>query len=378
MKIDKPKLSIITLSMTHGGAEKIISLLLNELIKEYEVYLYLFYDNIHYDIPAEVHVTTVYKNSSNGLLRKIFSPFIVFRKYYKFLKTEKIQTSISFLFRANIINGMIKAKNENIYAIMSERNYPSKMYGSSFLRLKISKFFIKKYYNKADVLFSNSNYINNDLKDNFDVRVPIQTIYNPIIESNFIKKYDETDNVILKVVSVGRFDEVKNHYLLMRGIEKLECVNLTIIGDGYLRGHYKEYIKNNGLVEKVYLPGVSKTVLKDLVDYDVFVLSSNSEGFPNSLLEAMSVGLPVISTNCMSGPLELLNEGEEVDIESGCFFVAKYGILINVGDVEALSQALLYLRDNIEVRKKMSEKSLERAKDFYIENIYSDFVKIIE
>ncbi|MCW0478038.1 glycosyltransferase [Riemerella anatipestifer] len=375
---DKKKISILTLSMGHGGAEKVISLLLNELIKEYKVYLYLFYDNIHYDIPAEVHVTTVYKNNSNGLFRKIFSPFVVFRKYYKFLKTEKIQTSISFLFRANIINGMIKAKNENIYAIMSERNYPSKMYGSSFLRLKISKFFIKKYYNKADVLFSNSNYINNDLKDNFDVRVPIQTIYNPIIESNFIKKYDETDNVILKVVSVGRFDEVKNHYLLMRGVEKLESINLTIIGDGHLREQYIEYIKNNKLSEKVYLPGVSKTVLKDLINYDVFVLSSNSEGFPNSLLEAMSVGLPVISTNCMSGPLELLNEGEEVDIESGCFLVAKYGILINVGDVEALSQALLYLRDNIEVRKKMSEKSLERAKDFYIENIYSDFVKIVE
>lgn len=374
----KKKISILTLSMGHGGAEKVISLLLPELIKEYEVYLYLFYNKIHYTIPPEVKVISAYSDHANSLFRRVFSPFVIFKKYWNFLKKEKITTSISFLFRANVINGMIKNKDKNIFVVMSERNYPSKMYNSSLVRLIISKLYIKKYYNKADVLFSNSKYINEDLKNNFGVSIPTHILYNPISEPTFLKSSVEKPLEVLKVVTVGRFDEVKNHYLSIDAVAQLEQTNLTIIGDGYLRERYTQYLNEKKISNKVSLPGVSKTVIEDLVKYDVFVLSSKSEGFPNSLLEAMSVGLPVVSTNCMSGPLELLNDGQEVYIEKNSFFIAKYGLLINVDDTEGLRSALAYLRENPQARKKLSEKAIQRSKDFYIQSIYQDFKTIMK
>lgn len=377
--LNKKKISILTLSMGHGGAEKVISLLLPELIKEYDVYLYLFYPTIHYIIPSEVKVITSYSNHKNGLWRRMVSPLVIYRKYVQFLKKEQIKISISFLFRANIINGMVKNKNSDIKVLMSERNYPSKMYNTSWVRLWLSKLLIKKLYNKADVLFSNSYYINQDLKQNFDVTIPIKTLYNPIekpIKTHNVQKVTNEKEAI-KIVSVGRFEQVKNHSLLFKAIEQIRNATLTIIGEGTLRGNYRNEIERRNLSERVYLPGISKKVLNDLLDYHIFILSSDSEGFPNALLEAMSVGLPVISTNCLSGPLELLNEGQEIKIEKDTFYKAKYGLLTNVNDVEALVKAIQYYQNNIDVRRYYSQQSLMRSEFFFIESIYQDFKKII-
>src|SRR5690606_38818250 len=95
------------------------------------------------------------------------------------------------------------------------------------------------------------------------------------------------------------------------------------------------------------------------------------------LLEAMAAGLPVISTNCISGPLELLNDNFEVEIKIGEFFIAKYGILINVNDERALTKALIYLKENPAELKKLSICSRERSKDFVTEVFIKKFERIL-
>lgn len=374
----KPKISILTLSMGHGGAEKVISVLLPELVKEYEVYLFLFYNKIHYEIPKEVKVVSVYKNAKNNLFRRTLSPYFVYKKYKSFLKNENINISISLLLRPNVVNGLIKTKKSNVRVVMSERNYPSILYNTSSIRMSISKCFINRLYNKADIIFSNSNYINKDLRDNFLVKIPLHTIYNPILEPSEKLKGEHFDGIALtKIVSVGRFDEVKNHMMLFKGVENIENASLTVIGDGRLRENYKQYLQEKQLTKKIILPGVSKNVLTHLMKYHIFVLTSNSEGFPNALLEAMSIGLPVISTNCLSGPLELLNEGEEISIEKGNFYKGKYGLLVNVNDVKGLEKAILFYQKDENQLKYYSSQSLLRARDFYIENIYKHFKQLI-
>ena len=100
-----------------------------------------------------------------------------------------------------------------------------------------------------------------------------------------------------------------------------------------------------------------------------FAFTSNFEGFPNALLEAMVMGLPVISTNCPSGPLELLNNNENIAIKEGEFFEAQYGILINLHDVQALKNAIKYLESNHEIREKYSKLSYERSLDYDVVTI---------
>ena len=115
--------------------------------------------------------------------------------------------------------------------------------------------------------------------------------------------------------------------------------------------------------------GNVKNIKSHIIENHCFVLSSLTEGFPNVVLEAMSVGLPVICTNCMSGPLELLNDNEKVTILSGSFVKAKYGLLVNVNDAVGLSQALKFLQSNKESRDQYSRLSFERAKTYDVSNI---------
>jgi len=92
----------------------------------------------------------------------------------------------------------------------------------------------------------------------------------------------------------------------------------------------------------------------------------------------MAIGLPVISTNCLSGPLEILNDNEQVNIDKGNFFIASHGILINVGDREGLKKAINYVMSNKTFLREYSFKSLERAKEYSLDNIYIKLNHLIE
>ena len=100
-------------------------------------------------------------------------------------------------------------------------------------------------------------------------------------------------------------------------------------------------------------------------------MSSDTEGFPNVLLEALSVGLPVISTNCLSGPLEMLNDNEPVRIADGEFYKAKYGLLVNVNDALGMSKAIQYYLEHPEKRQAYSKLAFERAKMYSMPEIYN-------
>lgn len=374
---NKQSICIFTASMAAGGAEKVISLLLPELAKSYNVHLFTLYNSVHYHIPENVNRYFIFNDIKKGLTGKIIS-FTKGLKYFKkFLFKHKIDYVVSFLFVPNIINGIVASKKDlkKITFIASERNYPSIEYKSSKLRYIISKLFIEKFYNNVDLLFSNSLYINEDLKNNFGVNIPMTVIYNPVC---IPKQYRNASYPFrYKLVSVGRFIDVKNHQLLFEVISKLETFKLTIIGDGPLREEYIKRINLLNIKQRVNLPGISNKVTEDLLENDIFILTSNSEGFPNSLLEAMSIGLPVISTNCLSGPLEMLNDNYDLKIEKGGFAKGKYGLMVNINDADGIVSAIKFLISSKEIYNHYSCLSRERALKYSTKNIYSDFIKLL-
>ena len=371
----KKSISILTISLASGGAEKVISLLLPELVKSYNVYLILFYNVIHFDIPKEVKTIILNGSNSDKTTWKIlnFPHFII--KYHRFLRKHKPDIAVSFLTRPNLINGMMKIRFPGLKIILSERGYPSINYKSSSFRYGLYKILIPILYNRADVVFSNSISINHDLRNNFRIVRPLKVIYNPVMP---IKQKKYLPSIILKIITVGSLRPIKNHSMILDAIQNIPNSHLTILGDGKLRNDLEQRAKNLGIGHRVDFKGIVKDVNRFLNQSDCFVLSSNSEGFPNVILEAMAVGLPVISTNCLSGPLEILNENKEVIIQPGDFVKAKYGILINNGDSKGLEKAFKYFQDHPHIFEDYGNLGYERVKNYSIKNIYTVFNKMIE
>lgn len=366
----KKKIVIFVTSMSGGGAERVISLFLPKLLLQYDVTLFLFFNNRYYKIPAEVKVITVSDKKILTAIERIKILPTVINKFKNFLIEEKPIFSISFLTQPNIINGYLKKKFPDIKFIVSERNYPSVEYKSSNFRYKLYKMLIKKYYSAADVVFSNSNEINKDLVENFGVKNKMKVLYNPV-KTLEINPYQLKSN--FKIISVGRLIPVKNHVVIAKALELMQekdGVSVEIVGEGLLRKDLE--IFQDSLNFSLF--GNSENVEQRLELADCFVLSSNSEGFPNALLEAMAMGLPVISTNCKSGPLELLNTGIEVHITSGSFVEAEFGLLINVNDAHGLAEAMSFFYNSPELRKKYSDLSFKRSQDFALNKIYDELI----
>ena len=200
------------------------------------------------------------------------------------------------------------------------------------------------------------------LKDEY-----IKVIYNPaskgIIKNPDISKFCSElwgRDTCYKILSVGSLIPIKNHELLIRSFAQLQSsfnLKLVILGEGYLRGDLEVLINDLGLTDKIILPGFVINPYPWYLSADLFVLSSNSEGLPTVLIEALECGLPIVSTNCPSGPDEILEKG-------------RYGKLVPVGDEYAMTQAIT--QSLIESHDHESLKN--RAKDFSLQNISDQYL----
>lgn len=351
MKRISENLTIITISLTSGGAEKVISLLLKALRYDYDVTLVLLYNVVHFPIPEHVKVKVLCaEHSDRSLILKFYDFFKATFAYYRFVKTKDIAVSISFLALPNFINSFVAIfrSHKKTTTIISERGFPSDN-TTSKLSNYISKVFYPILYNKCDKLFSNSIHINEDLKKNFGIKIPMEVIYNPIEVPNktIVPKDLNTDKNSLKIITAGTLNTRKNQIMIIRALNEIDNKDsLQILGAGHLYDYLKKEISNLNLNHQITLEGKVKDVNGYLLNSNCFVLSSFTEGFPNALLEAMAIGLPCISTNCLSGPLELLNENEPISIDNGEFYIGKYGLLVNNDDHIGLSKALEFYRNN--------------------------------
>ncbi len=132
-----------------------------------------------------------------------------------------------------------------------------------------------------------------------------------------------------RVVTVGTLKAQKNHKLLIDAVALVKGKNaeLIIVGDGPMREELGDYISERGFQKYCQLVGKHENPSAFFQTADLFVLSSDYEGLPNVVIEAMSFGLPIVSTDCPSGPSEILDGG-------------RFGDLVPVGDVQALSSAI--------------------------------------
>ncbi len=377
----KPKLAIFLYSMGAGGAERVVSILIKELVKEYDVTLVLMCDIIFYDIPKEVNIEFIEKSipPENGIIKLLKLPILAFR-YKKLLKTNNIKLSISFMNRPNYIN-ILANLFDNTTIIINERGSPSSYYPPSSFTAKITKYLISTLYPKADTIIVNSYGIKEDLTKNYNITKDIEVVYNPFdidMIEQLSKESVELSNRF-QFITVGRVDDNKNHKLLIDAFIKLDLkdTELVIIGDGENKEELQHYIESQN-ISNIYFIGKKNNPFKYLSSADLFVFGSKSEGFPNVLIEALSCSLPVISTDCFSGPREILDNNIDYSKPIKELKLAKYGILVPPNSINEMSKAMKILYSNKKLKEEYKNRAKLRAKDFDKDIILKEFKNIIK
>jgi len=366
------KISLLIYSLASGGAERQVSILLKELSKKYKIYLVLMNDTIFYEIPKNVEVFYLEKSNpfESGIKKLLKIPFLAM-KYKKFLKEKEIDVSLSFMNRPNYINVLANR------GIVSERINPFEEYKTNSLKDKINRLLVKSLYKKAKKVIPNSKGTEIEL-NNRGIK-NTEVIYN-MLELKKIGKLRNEEIDLQKekftFITIGRLEPQKNTILLIEAIKNIDA-KLWIIGDGYLRNSLELKVKNEKLEEKVKFLGRQKNVYKFLDKVDCFVFSSNYEGFPNVLLEALACNLPIISTDCKSGPREILAPNSDLNKQTKDIEIAEYGILTPVGDVEKMREAMKMIIENKNLRENYKKKAVNRAKDFSVEKIIPKWEKVL-
>jgi glycosyltransferase involved in cell wall biosynthesis len=156
------------------------------------------------------------------------------------------------------------------------------------------------------------------------------------------------------LVHVGRFTHAKDHETLLRAfatIRRHRQVSLVLVGDGEEEAQVRARTTQLGLDADVIFTGFTRNPYRYLARATVSLLTSRFEGLPNALIESMALGIPIVSTACQFGPVEVLGNNE-------------YGVLTPVGDPEAFAAAVEALLDDPDRRRELARRGLARAADF--------------
>lgn len=345
-------------TLKKGGAERVITNLSNYLVK----------NNNEVIITTTIKGKTFYELNKKIKLyglddEKISLNFIMKNKkrlteLKKILKDEKPDIIVSFLPEPSYRVLFLKIFNRQLKVIVSVRNDPKVEYKS-----KINRLVMKMLYPLADGFVFQTQ----EAKEYFSKRIQRKSVIipNPINEEFICEPY--TGEREKTIVTVGRLEEQKNHKMLIDAFSKLPKefneYKLIIYGEGSLRHKLEQQINNLGLENRVILAGQVDDIKKEIYKAGVFVLSSNYEGMPNSLMEAMALGIPCISTDCpCGGPRFLIKNGYN-------------GYLVPVNDTCSLLKTMQNVLNNNQT--EASQKVHKIAVDLHPNKINKEWEKYI-
>lgn len=358
-------------SLVGGGAERVLSTMLFSLKNEFKLTLVLTEKKIDYEIPDDIEI--IYMDLSwinySGFGKFLNIGFLAY-KLSKLCSSINADYCFSLTLRPNLINSLSGMFGNRSATVLYEVATPSVQYAKSDISSFVIKTMIRMIYPKADMLLANSMGVSNDLKVNFFIEKDIQVVYSPVnIDhianlSNVVCEL--SDGKCVRFVTIGRLDKGKNHEMMIKSFSKIKNTKsmLYILGEGELKGELKLLIDKLGLQERVLLLGFDSNPYKYLRQCDVFLFSSNFEGFPTVVIEALACGLPVISTDCYNGPREILSNVNNFQRITNNIELADYGILTPVNNQNCFIEAINVIMENEELMEKYQKGALERARYF--------------
>jgi glycosyltransferase involved in cell wall biosynthesis len=359
---------IPTLSM--GGGERVVSELSLALPDSVESIIVLFKNEVFY--PYKGKLVSLNLQLSRGIFFKIYYFLKGLYYFQKIVKKENPDYIYSFGFPAD----MMAILTEPSKTLVAAHSLWEKSHGGF-----LEKNLIKLFFNKAKKIICVSKTVAEDLIKNFNIkREKIEIIPNPIDIEKIRKlaalpiepEYQEIfKNPV--IITMGRMSEEKNQCSLIKAFSevknKVQDVKLVILGQGEKEKVLKKLTKELGIEDSVYFLGRKDNPFKFLAKAKVFVLSSLREGLPCSILEAMALSIPVVSSDCRSGPREILAPKTDINHQAEDVEFAEFGILVPVSNEKKLAEALLKVLTDKNLADNLAEKSRKRAEDFGVKNI---------
>ena len=362
------KLTFVTATLTSGGSERVMSIVANKMQERgYEVEIICLNDQIvFYPINDGIKITHVeVESGTKSLPKKLWW----FRKYI-----QKTQPDVVIAFMVSVYTVTLLALiGVDIPVISSVRNDPA----YSNLRKKITRIILLP--RSAHVVVQ-TQQIKQYFSENIQKKTTV--IYNPVNERVFeaplnpplMGSYDNDnpglkikDERLNRIISVGRLYPQKDQKTMIEAFAKVSEKHpdwkLVIFGEGPQREALELLVERLKVKDKISLPGRSENIIDELKKSKVFCLSSVYEGMSNALVEAICVGLPIVTTK-VSGTEELIKDGEN-------------GFIVNIGDTDAMAEALTKILEDENLQKQFSEKNKAQAVKFETNTIVNQWEDLV-
>lgn len=353
-------LTFVTATLTSGGSERVMSIVANKMQERgYEVEIVCLNDQIvFYPINKDIKITHVeVESGTKSLPKKLWW----FRKYIKQTQPDVV---IAFMVSVYTVT-LLALMGVDIPVISSVRNDPA----YSNLRKKITR----------KILLPRSAHVvvqTQQIKQFFSKNIQKMTtvIYNPVNERVFETTYDNDNQGLMmkderknRIISVGRLYPQKDQKTMIEAFAKVSEKHpdwkLVIFGEGPERGALELLVERLKIQDKVFLPGKSENIIDELKKSKIFCLSSIYEGMSNALVEAICVGLPIVTTK-VSGTEELIKDGEN-------------GFIVDIGDKDTMAMALTKVIEDENLRQQFAEKNKAQAVRFETNAIVDQWEEVI-
>ncbi len=401
---------VLTGSAKKGGTERIFSNLingLNQARENYNITLLVLQGEIEFDYELNCKTICLKSSPPKSILSFFFYFFNMAGQVRQIKKKENINITISFFNVANIIN-ILSMKGDKVILVI--QNFLSeKVKDFGFLKGNIFKYFIKYFYNLSDGIVVPSKGMVSDLTKNFGIKKnKIKVIYNFINKDKILRcakedlgKFSSVFNSPV-LINVGRLERQKNQKSLIKIFKLVKNsipeAKLIILGEGKLESSLvklSEELKlriykdreddgNSRIMENfdVYFLGFQDNPFKFIAGSDLFLLTSVFESFGFVLVESMICSTPVISTDCGSGPREIIAPETSFLYKTKMPEYAKYGILMPVLNTTSYEQVwareIIKLLKNRETLNKYSSFGLKRAGQFNSDKIIPAWISYLD